>query len=78
MFKKALSLSAILTTVCFLAPFPVYAYLDPGSGSYLIQIIVASLAGFGYLVRANWKQIKTRFFKKAKNEAEREKNKSAS
>jgi hypothetical protein len=38
------------------------AYLDPGSGSILIQLIIASLVGVGFLVRRSWSKI-TRFFR---------------
>lgn len=38
------------------------AYLDPGSGSLLIQLIIASLVGVGFLVRRSWSKI-TQFFR---------------
>jgi hypothetical protein len=38
-----------------------HAYLDPGSGSFLIQILLASLLGLGYLVKVYWKKITTFF-----------------
>ena len=34
------------------------AYLDPGSGSFLIQLVIAGLVGAGFLIRAYWKKIK--------------------
>jgi len=34
------------------------AYLDPGSGSILIQVIVAGLLGAGLLIRSQWAKIK--------------------
>ncbi len=37
------------------APLP---YLDPGSGSILIQIVIAALLGIGIAVRASWGSIK--------------------
>ena len=33
-------------------------YLDPGSGSILMQMILAVLLGGGILVRSQWKRIK--------------------
>ena len=39
-----------------------HAYLDPGSGSFIIQLIIASLVGVGFLVRSSWSKI-TRFFR---------------
>jgi hypothetical protein len=40
-----------------------FAYLDPGSGSFIIQILIASLLGFGYLIKVYWKKI-IAFFRK--------------
>lgn len=34
------------------------AYLDPGSGSFLIQILIAALLGVGVALRASWGKIK--------------------
>ena len=34
-------------------------YLDPGSGSFLIQLIIASLLGAAFVVRASWSKIKS-------------------
>ena len=33
-------------------------YLDPGSGSFLIQLLIAALLGLGLAVRASWSKIK--------------------
>ena len=33
-------------------------YLDPGSGSFLIQLLIAALLGIGVAVRASWSRIK--------------------
>lgn len=33
-------------------------YLDPGSGSLLIQILIAALLGAGIFVRSQWARIK--------------------
>lgn len=40
------------------SPLP---YLDPGSGSIIIQILIAVLLGLGVAVRASWGRIR-RFF----------------
>ncbi len=34
------------------------AYLDPGSGSFLIQLLIAGLVGAGFIVKVYWKKIK--------------------
>ncbi len=40
-------------------------YLDPGSGSFLIQLLVAGIAGAGLAIAVSWQRIK-RFFNKKK------------
>lgn len=37
------------------------AYLDPGSGSFLIQLLIAALLGAGIALRAYWGKIKKLF-----------------
>lgn len=43
--------------------FAPLAYLDPGSGSILIQILIAALLGIAVAVRASWGRIKKLFGK---------------
>jgi len=38
--------------------FAPLAYLDPGSGSILIQILIAAALGIAVAVRASWSTIK--------------------
>jgi len=45
------------------APLP---YLDPGSGSFLIQLLIAALLGLGVAIRASWGRIKGWFGVKPK------------
>jgi hypothetical protein len=40
------------------APAPLLAYLDPGSGSYMLQMLVAGLFGASVGIKTFWKQIK--------------------
>lgn len=47
----------------FLFARPAQAYLDPGTGSYITQVIVGLLAGGAYAVKVYWRQI-IAFFKK--------------
>ena len=37
------------------------AYLDPGSGSYLLQLLIASLLGGMFAIRMYWGRIKSFF-----------------
>ncbi|CAG0971520.1 hypothetical protein ANAEL_01208 [Anaerolineales bacterium] len=42
-------------------------YLDPGSGSFIIQIAIAALLGLGVAIRASWSSIKKFFGMKSKS-----------
>ena len=44
-------------------------YLDPGSGSFLIQLLIAAIAGASIAIGANWSKIK-RLLGKKKNKIE--------
>ena len=46
--------------------FTPLSYLDPGSGSFLIQMLIAALLGIGIAVRASWSKIKGWFGVKPK------------
>lgn len=46
-----------------LLPLPVFAYLDPGTGSLIIHMIVGALVGVSYTVRVFWANIKSLFRK---------------
>jgi Na+-translocating ferredoxin:NAD+ oxidoreductase RnfD subunit len=34
-----------------------YAYIDPGTGSYMLQLIIGALLGIGFYIRSSWKKI---------------------
>ena len=45
-------------------------YLDPGSGSFLIQLLIAALLGLGVALRASWGRIKGWFGVKSQPKAD--------
>ena len=45
-------------------------YLDPGSGSFLIQLLIASLLGASVAIAASWSKIKGWFGIKSKTKEE--------
>ena len=59
-FKILLSLAAIsfLYEITF---SNAYAYLDPGSGSLIIQMINGAAAGAGIAIKVYWVKIKEKF-----------------
>lgn len=44
------------------------AYLDPGSGSFIIQLIIAGVVGAGFILRGYWSKI-VKFFRRESDEA---------
>jgi hypothetical protein len=44
------------------------AYLDPGSGSFLLQMLIASLLGLGVAAKIYWNKIKGIFGRKSNSE----------
>jgi hypothetical protein len=42
-------------------PRTAYAYLDPGTGSYVLQIILAAFVGVAFTIKIYWGKIKTIF-----------------
>ncbi len=43
------------------------AYLDPGSGSFILQLLVAGILGGAVAIRMYWDKIKARFSRKPKD-----------
>lgn len=41
----------------------IVAYLDPGSGSFLIQLLLAGGLGAAFIVKTYWRKIKSLFNK---------------
>lgn len=55
----------IVLVLCATAK-PAFAYVDPGSGLFLLQIIGTTLAGFTFMVRKRIRQMLSMFGTKAK------------
>ena len=59
----------LIIVFCFFTPTYAYAYLDPGTGSIIIQAILAFFAAIGATCSLYWLKIKN-FFKKKDIEKE--------
>ena len=46
-----------------------FLYIDPGSGSYFLQALVAVVVGAAYYIKTSWWRIKD-FFRKKKSTEE--------
>jgi hypothetical protein len=58
----------ILSLVCFMTfSKNSYAYLDPGTGSYLVQILIASFFGAAFTLKIYWRNVKAWFASLGKN-----------
>lgn len=44
--------------------FPVYAYIDPGTGSLMVQALIGLMASAIVALKLYWQKIKTIFLKK--------------
>jgi hypothetical protein len=57
-----------ITTICTLAALllmiftpPAHAYLDPGTGSYIFQLLLAAVVGLAFVIKVFWSRIKSFF-----------------
>jgi hypothetical protein len=48
------NITEVLSTINLSDLFKPQEYLDPGTGSFLIQILLASLVGIGFAFRTYW------------------------
>ena len=62
--QPAKLVSSVALTVCILliCAHDAYAYMDPGTGSYLFQLLMASILGALFAIKMYWKSLKV-FFK---------------
>ena len=58
-YRFFIIISAILFVFNELLISEAFAYLDPGTGSYVLQVLVASLLGAGVMVGSYRKKIKS-------------------
>ena len=44
--------------VCLIALQPAHAYLDPGTGSFLLQMLIAGVMGAMFTIKMYWTKVK--------------------
>jgi drug/metabolite transporter (DMT)-like permease len=54
--KPTLLAFALLHSVAFVAPQPAHAYIDPGTGSYIFQMLIAGLIGGLFAMKQFWRR----------------------
>jgi hypothetical protein len=60
-FPKIFILSAAASMIAFVCAAPAYAYLDPGTGSMIVQAIAAAVLTAGAMVGVFWRSVKNFF-----------------
>lgn len=71
--RKFLSVLVLVTVFYLASPSPTYAYLDPGTGSFIFQLIIAGLAGAAFAVKMYWSKIKAFFRREDTTDSTQEK-----
>ncbi len=61
--RDILSIVAVVVVLSLLFPARVDAYLDPGTGSFLFQLLIGALVGAGFLLKVYWGKVKSFFTK---------------
>ena len=61
----------LLFLVVFVAMFDIskqaFAYLDPGSGSVLLQLLLGGMAGIIVVLKLYWNRLKSLFWRKSRH-----------
>ena len=65
---KTLALLFLVFFVSLTAPLNASAYIDPGSGSMALQLLLAGVAGAGVALKLYWRRF-LNLFKKSSNES---------
>lgn len=66
-FKDYSSVILLAIIIAMAFPTQVFAYLDPGTGSFLIQFLIGGVAVVGASVGIFWSKIKAIFNKNKEN-----------
>ena len=62
------SLILIVVFLSLIAPSVAFAYLDPGSGSMLLQLVLGGLAGLAVIAKLYWQRLRGLFGMNAQQE----------
>jgi hypothetical protein len=58
----------LLVYLTMIAIPPAHAYIDPGSGSFLFQVLIGGLLGAAVVVKAFWRRIWAFFTRRSRTE----------
>ena len=65
---------AVISGLFILAPAPAFAYLDPGTGSMIIQGIIGGIAGLLVVGKLYWQKIVSLFSRSKAPESSEDKD----
>jgi uncharacterized membrane-anchored protein len=68
--KQTSFLLCTLLAALFLSSNSAYAYLDPGTGTIIIQGLIAAVVGGAVAIKMYWFKVKGFFSKKTKQQAD--------
>ncbi len=63
--RRVLAIWTLVTLLHMVFALPAHAYLDPGTGSYIFQLLLAGVVGLAFVIKVFWSRIKgffTRLF----------------
>lgn len=62
-FDKLANVCLVIGSLLFFTTYSAHAYIDPGIGSFVFQLLIAGLVGASFLIKIFWRRI-VKFFKK--------------
>ena len=68
--KTTLFMSTLMLTLTF--AHNAYAYLDPGSGSFMLQILLGTFVAGFFAIKQYWHRLKSFFKKRFRNKEDQE------
>lgn len=68
--NRKFHVSLVLLAGCLVSSSPAWAYLDPGTGSMMIQGIIAGITGIAVVTRLYWEKVRSFFAGGTPQEAE--------
>lgn len=78
--RALLRVAGLLPPLVVITAQSASAYIDPGTGSYVLQVVVASVLAAAFVIKSTWHSLKravTRLFGRGEGKAERPTNRLA-
>jgi hypothetical protein len=58
LLSKTMKMLVLAAASCLLFPRYAYCYIDPGTGSYVFQIVIAAFVALSFAVKVYWQKIR--------------------